>query len=378
METPLSTRRITRSLAAAAAASAQKSAAAGTDSAAPFSRAKNAAAATMEPQQPPRGALHDITNDSPIVGLAAGALHGADKTPASTAAKTRRRAPRGTPGSGEALLRGQVKALLHKVEEEQGCAAPAAGIVVRPAARIQALLGISRSPAQLLAPTPANTPQIGAIPATAREGLLMPDGVPVCVLEEEELLLPKLQIIAASLPPPQPEENLGECQLNRALVFDDSPEKSDASNGSAVSLLESSTDSNMNKPSSPEDDSSSAWSIQVHASSEKGEEEMGVEDLGEYTEDEEWEEDSDDDCFDDLCEEMSKMTVVDEEERKAGLPQYEGKHTRFIYNSDDEIEREEVADAAEARAELGALMLRGLPVPEGRHLRFHEDDEDEE
>ncbi|CAN6288666.1 unnamed protein product [Urochloa humidicola] len=377
METPLSTRRITRSLAAAAAASAQKSAAAGMDSAAaPFSRVKNAAA-TMEPQQQqqPRGALHDITNDSPIVGLAAGGLHGAaDKTPASTTAKTRRRAPRGTPGSGEALLRGQVKALLHKVEEEQGCAAPVGGIV-RPAARIQALLGVSRSPAQLLAPTPANTPQIGPVPATAREGLLMPDGMP-CVLEVEELLIPKLQIIAASLPPLQPEENLGECQLNRALVFDDSPEKSDASNGSTVSFQESSTDSNMNT-SSPEDDSSSAWSIQVHASSEKGDEEVGVEDLGEYTEEEEWEEDSDDDCFDDLCEEMSRMTVVDEEEKKAALPQFEGKHTRFIYNSDDEIEREDVVDAAEARAELGALMLRGLPVPEGRHLRFHEDDEDE-
>ncbi|OEL37027.1 hypothetical protein BAE44_0001954 [Dichanthelium oligosanthes] len=425
METPLSTRRITRSLAAAAAASAQKSAAAaaGTDSAAPFSRAKNATAAG-DPQ--PRAALHDITNDSPIVGLAAGGLHGADKTPASTTAKTRRRAPRRTPGSGEALLRGQVKALLHKVEEEQGCA-PAA--LVRPA-RIQALLGVSRSPVQLLAPTPTNTPQIGPVSA-AREGLLLPDGVPVvpCVLEEE-LLLPKLQIsvlrstfpisigkglfvvlnlvqnsrifalllylflscsapflmqvIAASLPPPQLEENLGECQLNRALVFDDSPEKSDASNGSAdsssVSFQENSSGSYMGKSSSPEDDSSSVWSIQVHASSEKGdEEELGVEELGgEYTEEEEWDEDSDDDCFDDLCEEMSRMTVVDEEERKAGLPHFEGKHTRFIYNSDDEIEREEVADAAEARAELGALMLRGLPVPEGRHLRFHEDEEDEE
>jgi hypothetical protein len=168
---------------------AEKSAAAGTDSgsAAQFSRAKNAAAG----EALPRAALHDITNDSPIVGLAAGGLHGADKTPASTAAKTRRRAPRGTPGSGEALLRGQVKALLHKVEEEQGCA-PAA--IVRPA-RIQALLGVSRSPAQLLAPTPANTPQIGPVPAD-REGLLMPGGVPVvpCVLEEE-LLLPKLQVI---------------------------------------------------------------------------------------------------------------------------------------------------------------------------------------
>ncbi|XP_039840915.1 LOW QUALITY PROTEIN: uncharacterized protein LOC120700745 [Panicum virgatum] len=106
-----------------------------------------------------RAALHDITNESPIVGLAADGLHGFEKTPASTAAKTRRRAPRRTPGSGEALLRYQVKALLHKVEEEQGCA-PAA--LVRPA-RIQELLGVSRSPAQLLAPTPANTPHIGPV-----------------------------------------------------------------------------------------------------------------------------------------------------------------------------------------------------------------------
>ena len=151
-------------------------------------RAKNAAAEVPQAC----AALHDISNDSPIVGLAAGGLHGTDRTPASAAAKTRRRAPRRTPGSGEALLRGQVKALLHKVEEEQGCVPTA---LVRPA-RIQELLGVSRSPAQLLAPTPANTPQIGPVSA-AREGLLVPDGVPVvpCVLEEEELLLPKLQVI---------------------------------------------------------------------------------------------------------------------------------------------------------------------------------------
>lgn len=199
-----------------------------------------------------------------------------------------------------------------------------------------------------------------------------------------------MQVIAASLPPPhQAEEKLGDCQLNRALVFDDSPEKCEESSGSAVSstfsLQESSTGSYVDKSSSPEDDSSSAWSIQVHATSEKGdEEELGVEELAaEYTDEEEeeedWDEDSDDDCYDDLCEEISRMTVLEEEEKKKTvLPQFEGKHTRFIYNSDDEIEREEVADAAEARAELGALMLRGLPVPEGRHLRFHDDEDDEE
>lgn len=197
-----------------------------------------------------------------------------------------------------------------------------------------------------------------------------------------------MQVIAASLSPPQPEEKLGECQLNRALVFDDSPDKSDESSGSAVSssvsLQEGSTSSYMDKSSSPEDDGSSAWSIQVHASSEKGDEE---ELAAEYTEEEEedweeeeeegWEDHSDDECYDDLCEEMSRMTVKDAG-KKAGLPQFEGKHTRFIYNSDDEIEREDVADAAEARAELGALMLRGLPVPEGRHLRFHDEEDDEE
>jgi hypothetical protein len=155
------------------------------DSAAHFTRPKNAAGAGE------RAALHDITNDSPIVGLAAGVLH--DKIPASTATKTRPR-PRGTPGSGEALLRGQVKALLHKVHEEQESAAAAA--FAKPPARILALLRVTRSPSQFLAPTPANTPQIGGAPST-REGLLLqPDGSTVmpCVLEEEESLLPKLQV----------------------------------------------------------------------------------------------------------------------------------------------------------------------------------------
>jgi hypothetical protein len=75
---------------------------------------------------------------------------------------------------------------------------------------------------------------------------------------------------------------------------------------------------------------------------------------------------------------MSKMSVFDGEEekrKKAGLPAFEGRHTRFFYNSDDEIvERKEVENAA---AEHGAL-LRGLPVREGKHLRFQDDDDDAE
>jgi hypothetical protein len=152
---------------------AEKSAAA----ADPSCRSKKPAAGDA----PPRAALHDITNDSPIVGLAAGGLG----TPqASTAGAKNRARPRCTPGSGEALLRGQVKTLLQKVDEE-GAAA------IQPL-RIHALLGVTRSPAQLLAPTPANTPQLWAGPAAS---LLLPDGLAVmpCVLEEEELI-PKLQV----------------------------------------------------------------------------------------------------------------------------------------------------------------------------------------
>ena len=54
--------------------------------------------------------LLDITNDSPIIGLA-------KKTPLSSMSKSFSQAKK-TPGSGEALLRGQVKSLLQKVEEE--------------------------------------------------------------------------------------------------------------------------------------------------------------------------------------------------------------------------------------------------------------------
>ena len=65
-----------------------------------------------------KSALIDITNGSPIVGLAMGSL----KTPSSTCSKKRmmirNSQSKQTPGSGESLLRGQVKTLLRKVEEE--------------------------------------------------------------------------------------------------------------------------------------------------------------------------------------------------------------------------------------------------------------------
>lgn len=64
-----------------------------------------------------------------------------------------------TPGSGEAILRGQVKTLLQKIEEESELAAkiPSFPRLVPPS---RSILGFERSPLQILAPTPNNTPHI--------------------------------------------------------------------------------------------------------------------------------------------------------------------------------------------------------------------------
>lgn len=57
-----------------------------------------------------------------------------------------------TPGFGEALLRGQVKNLLQKVEEEEAHLIKKISVESRP------FIHLATSPMGLLAPTPANTP----------------------------------------------------------------------------------------------------------------------------------------------------------------------------------------------------------------------------
>ncbi|KZV22548.1 hypothetical protein F511_11522 [Dorcoceras hygrometricum] len=64
-----------------------------------------------------RSALIDVTNDSPIAGLAMGSLG----IPSSAMSNKRygiQAYCNGTPGSGETLLRGQAKTLLQKVDED--------------------------------------------------------------------------------------------------------------------------------------------------------------------------------------------------------------------------------------------------------------------
>lgn len=104
-------------------------------------------------QQQDRSALIDVTNDSPIIGLATGGL----ETPSSAITKKQisRAKINRTPGSGENLLRCQVKTLLQKVEEEAELSK--LPIESRPFLHLQ---GMINSPLRLLAPTPANTPQV--------------------------------------------------------------------------------------------------------------------------------------------------------------------------------------------------------------------------
>lgn len=112
--------------------------------------------------------LIDVTNDSPIVGVAGNLEMPLSSSKASRAKKTPASA------SGEALLRGQVKTLLQKVEEE----AELSKLSLESRPFLQ-LVNSSSSPMALLAPTPANTPQILSFSG---------DGVPHSPVVEEQLI----------------------------------------------------------------------------------------------------------------------------------------------------------------------------------------------
>ncbi|RRT63371.1 hypothetical protein B296_00042749 [Ensete ventricosum] len=312
-----------------------------------------------------RAALLDITNDSPVVGLATGCLP-VEKTPSSSAAKNPVWAGR-TTTSGEEVLRGQVRTLLQKVEEEaEFVGRPTSGQRLFPA-----LLGVSRSPAQILAPTPANTPQIPNLSCSAGggEGYDSMEVATPFVLSEEDH---REVVVVASNPqdPLCPQE----CVINRALMFD-SPEKSEMSGISTITSSPAYQSGSVSsfQEKSLEEDNSSIWSIQVNASAHSdGDDDELFEDFDEdeeVYEEEEEEEEEDEDLLGDLCEGMKKMSVLGDE--------FAGKHTRFVYNSDGEIQGEEEVTRRRA-VSPSALVLKGLPAPEGKHLRFQDEDEEEE
>ncbi|OVA04915.1 hypothetical protein BVC80_8873g19 [Macleaya cordata] len=315
METPSSTtRRVTRSQTKAAINSIPMSRK-NEESEKVLSRQKNA--------KPDRSALIDITNDSPIVGLAMGSL----ETPSSYVKRWEQ--SKKTPGSGEALLRYQAKTLLQKVEEEAELSKLT--LENRPFLQLQ---GFVNSPSGLLAPTPANTPQVLNLSANEDLNINVDGFVSETLLEVVEESKNQQMVIHDST-----EVTLeSQKSLITRLIFDfsDKSEISDSSSSPCSSVLTYQERSSCNEKSTEEDDAS-VWSIQVNAS-----------------------------LLDELCEGLSKITV---QEKK--LPEFEGKHTRFIYNSDDEIEGEEDISVSPS-----VLRLKGLPTPEGKHLRFPDEEEE--
>ncbi|CAN1342036.1 hypothetical protein LINPERPRIM_LOCUS39353 [Linum perenne] len=224
-------------------------------------------------KQQDRSALVDITNDSPIVGLAMGLL----ETPSSTAAKKTISKLKNinnnikTPGSGEALLRGQVKTLLQRVEEEAELSKISLAVVSE-----------------------------------------MYNGRKLEILESQK-------------------------SVNRQLLLDFSSEKSESCDSTTESGSKEEEKSITSSPISEvtDDDSASMWSIQVNASThddddddyaviaEDGEECYDVDNYYNEEEGEEEEGSTGEVLIDELCEGISRM--------------FSGKHKRFEYNSDDEL-----------------------------------------
>ncbi|XP_058098828.1 uncharacterized protein LOC131243471 [Magnolia sinica] len=335
METPSSTRRVTRSQTMTGSNNI------------PNSRKKEESDKVISRSRKgkcDRSALFDITNDSPIVGLAMGSL----KTPNSVA-KNSDQAKR-TPGSGEVLLRGQVKTLLQKVEEEAEVSK--LSFDVRPFPHFQGLLD---SPAGILAPTPANTPLISN-PLDGGDVIALPIVTMPVAHEVSKIIEISHPINCLKQETSESEDSL----VTRALQFD-SPGKSENSVSSTISSALTYEGSCHGQKLPDEDDDASVWSVQANASS-KGDE--GEDDYDEGAEEE-------GELIDELCHGLRLMCV----EEKRGLLEFVGRHTRFIYNSDGEIEGEEVVMSLSASP--GILRLKGMPTPEGKHLRFPEEEEED-
>ncbi|XP_058736208.1 uncharacterized protein LOC131608708 [Vicia villosa] len=349
METPSSTtRRVTRSQAIALSASNTNNIPLSSrkidDSEKSLSKSRQRKG---QVQQQDRCALIDISNDSPIVGLANGEI----ETPLSSIAKQRGSRMKKTPGSGEALLRGQVKTLLQKVEEEAE--------ISKLTMETRPFLGFVNSPMHLLAPTPANTPQIPNVNNTAAG---FSEFSPSSVVQEH--LIP--QVVNGEAVGKNEEKIESEKSVLSPVLLDFS-DKSEVTEDS--------------KMGSTEDDGDSIWSIQVNASThddededeEIGEVEYDEEEEDDYYEGVDEEEEYDDDgglLLDELCEGLSNIGM-----NEKVVPKFAGKHTRFVYGSDDEDEIVEEVVEENAGSNSEVLHLKGLPTPKGKHIRFEEEEE---
>ena len=175
--------------------------------------------------------------------------------------------------------------------------------------------------------------------------------------------------------------------ITRSLLLDFS-EKSEVSDASEECCSELSYQevvqggggSSMEKATT-EDDDASIWSIQVNASTHDEEEEEVAEDEEDYYEDAEEGEEEEEGGYDggllldELCEGMNNISMNEMERGVVGA-KFGGKHTRFVYDSDDELIKEEEEEHNTA-CSPNVLRLKGLPTPKGKHLRFSEEEEEE-
>ncbi|CAJ1942371.1 unnamed protein product [Sphenostylis stenocarpa] len=349
METPLSTaRRVTRSQTASNSIPLSRKKNEDSEMAVSKIRQRNG----MQNQD--RSALVDISNDSPIVGLA----NGNDlETPLSSMAKQKR--VKKTPGSGEALLRGQVKTLLQKVEEE-------AVISKLTMEVISPFNQLANSPMSLLAPTPANTPQVPNLAGADGDAMALVSP-PSCLIEEQLISREVNEVLEKDKEEVECEKSV----ITRSLLLDFSDKSEVSECSSEVTYQEVTHGSGV----STEDDGASVWSMQVNASThdededDVDEEMNGKEEEGDYYEDaEEAEECYDDDgvlLLDELCAGLNNISV-----NENGC----GKHTRFVYDSEDELV-EKVVEPCGDKDSSNVIRLKGLPTPKGKHLRFSEEEE---
>jgi len=282
-----------------------------------------------------RRPLLDLTNDSPIAGLA---LDKDDEPETPTPIILRRHFPDSlqTPGTGESLLRHQVRSLLQMVEAD----------TLKPASKLRNLChlnGYIPSPSRLLAPTPLNTPDSAGLSnpiETGNYGLLSNESDQTIESRKEssvnysEERTPCPEVIdAVELNATSPEK-----AIPRTLLFDSTEETDAEASIASPSSVVSSEDGQ--KLRNLEDDDVSEWSMQVNISSPRPEQADDYalgENEGDAQDDEfsEKEVDEDDEECEELCQELSSVHLEE-------IPPFAGKHTRFVYNSDDDLEGIEV------------------------------------
>lgn len=303
-----------------------------------------------------RRPLLDLTNDSPISGLA---LDRDDEPETPTPNTTRRYLPDcvKTPGTGESLLRHQVRSLLQRVEADTR----------KPVSNLQSLChlnGYTPSPSRLLAPTPVNTPDSAVLPnpfATGNNGLLSNESDQTIESRKESSvnsskeITPRPEVIdAVKLNATSPEK-----PLPRTLMFDsmeeadaDADADAEASIASPSSVISS---EDGQKLRNLEDDDVSVWSMQVNISSPCPEqaddyapgENDGHVQADDFSENEVNEDDEENELSEnqeclELCEELRRVSVHDDGVHLEKIPPFAGRHTRFVYNSDDDLEGVEV------------------------------------